>query len=125
MAMEKVSIALEEGKVKRLWGEMYKVENDEDEEGEEEPTEAEKEAEEEFENSLRRVYDYDDKTFNFANQRCTDTSFSRRTFLPSKTKPRIEAEESIRRRRVMEETRDWIRTKCDDKGNQLKTNMSI
>lgn len=123
VTLEKISISLEEGKVKRLWSEMFK-EVEENEEGEGiKPTEGEKEAEKEADYSSRRVYDFNEKSFNFANLKCTDTPFNRRTFLPSKTKPRLEVEESMRRRRVMEETEEWIKLNCDDKGNQSRTNI--
>ena len=59
IALDKISIALEEGKVKRLWGELNK---EEVEEGEEKPTKEEMEAMEELENSLRRTYDFDEKS---------------------------------------------------------------
>ena len=100
--MEKIFIALEEAKVKRTWITM----NDDSAEDEEPPTEEERKADEEVESEHRRVYNYDRKSFNFANQRITDTAFSRRTYFPFKTKPRIEAEESMRRKRVMEEAKE-------------------
>ena len=72
---------------------------------------------------MRRVYNFDEKSLDYANQRCTDTPFNRRTFLPTKTKPRIEAEETMRRRRVMEGASEWVKLNCDDKGNQKRSNV--
>ena len=39
-------------------------------------------------------------------------------------KPRLEAEESMMRRRVMEEAAEWVRVNCDDRGNQSKSNVT-
>ena len=52
-----------------------------------------------------------------------DTPFNRRTYLPSKTKPAIEAEESMRRRRVTEAAEEWIDRNCDNMGNQKRNNL--
>ena len=121
---EDISIAVEEGKVKRMWGQMNEV-NDVLEDGTvEEATPEERLRAEEQENELRRLSNYDTKTFDFTHCKSTDTKFNRRTFLPRRSKAKTESEEMLRRNKIMNETEDWMKTNCDVRGNQLKTNIS-
>ena len=60
VSSEQITIALEEGKVKRIWEEMARVPL---EEGESPPTEEELQADKELEDEGRRIFDFELKSW--------------------------------------------------------------
>ena len=72
----------------------------------------------------REVYDPKQKKLDLRKRRCTDLPTNPRVFLPGARPPVEEAELSTRSSRILEAVGNYIKNKCDDKGNQKSKNMS-
>ena len=93
-------------------------------EGEDPPDEDELRIMKELEEDSRRIFDLDNKIFDYSKQKSTDTNFSRRLYLPKQKYPKLEALECLRATSIARESKDWMDSHCDSKGNQLINNNS-
>lgn len=121
VTVEEIKVSLSEAKVKRIWSELSKPVI---EEGEEPPSEEEIMKDQEQEDEMRRLFNYDNCEFDYACLRVTDSKFNRRTFLPKQKIPHVEMLETIKTNKIIDEAKDWISNHCDDKGNQLRSNIT-